>query len=481
MKLPFQVFDERASRGAARRRRARRWLAVPSLLAALAMATQPAALASAQNRDRSSNGELAQPSNSARSKLFVPHIKAPKLYEALASSLELQLLASLSRRPELTVHSQSMLDDLSTAIDIAERSDPNAAELLLAAAERNLKSDSALSAKLLRLDAGWVVVMSHLDLRSGQVLGRAATEPQANSATVGAEVERLLSQLLNTKSPQPPAPAAVGRQLQLAVLPLKAEGVSAEMAAVLSALLATELSRMPEVASVMTPDDIETVLTEAEYLLLLECQEDVGCVQDFASALGRSKVVTGHVGHIEDTYLLGLRLVNMRGEVEVLRRTTEAYAGDGTELPRALRHTAHALLGHDRHTQTGGVELRFNAPSGRGKLGPRSFALGNHVLAFGSLPPGRYDLRFVADDTGFEPLLHQDVYVLPGETTVRSFELKAKAARWPRQAALIAGAVALVGGLAGGALLLKRDDDFDGAQLGTPPPSVEASAATGVR
>ena len=86
--------------------------------------------------------------------------------------------------------------------------------------------------------------------------------------------------------------------------------------------------------AVISRDEIKSMLLHEQSKMLMGC-DDESCLAEIGGALGVQYIVSGNVGRIGETYLLHLKLINIR-EAKVENRVAEVRKVD-TDLVRPPR------------------------------------------------------------------------------------------------------------------------------------------------
>ena len=368
----------------------------------------------------------AQATTTGDRRVLVQRIEAVGVDARLARSLEEALLFELGGRKGLAVVSPAELEQtVRFARDQAELG----CDLLdecMAQVRRKLKVQHLLRGKLSKLGRDLVATFALIHLSSAEVVER-VTRQASDFAGLRAEIGSAADELLGVAEPAPVFTRAPGATLTRAVMPFAARGVPRATAAAMVQILSTELNQI-EGVRVISSDDIAALLAKVETEGKLGCTENMECVVEIGAALGLSKLVTGAVGKIGDTYVVSAQLIDTR-KAEVQNRVLEAFAGDPDELARATKLTAYRIAGVDYGGRRGGVDFTFNVERARVRLGARELQLRDRQLKLDGLPAGRYSLRVLADPEDYRPL-QTDVYVAPGASNVRTFELQDKPVPW---------------------------------------------------
>ena len=118
-----------------------------------------------------------------------------------------------------------------------------------------------------------------------------------------------------------------------------ATGVDADTAALLTSLLAAELSKTGR--SVMTKHDVEQALVIQEERQ--RCGDDVSCMAEIGNALGSRDAVVGTIGRLGQTWVLSLQRIDVR-LVKVRQRVACSAAGPVDVLIPRLTSMAARLF-----------------------------------------------------------------------------------------------------------------------------------------
>ena len=125
-----------------------------------------------------------------------------------------------------------------------------------------------------------------------------------------------------------------------------AAGVDADTAALLTSLLAAELSKTGR--SVMTKQDVEQALVIQEERQ--RCGDDVSCMAEIGNALGSRDAVVGTIGRLGHTWVLSLQRIDVR-QVKVRQRVACSAAGPVDVLiPRLPSMAARLFPGELKQT-----------------------------------------------------------------------------------------------------------------------------------
>jgi formylglycine-generating enzyme required for sulfatase activity len=128
----------------------------------------------------------------------------------------------------------------------------------------------------------------------------------------------------------------------IAVLDLKAEGVSQTIANILSNKLRTEMFGAGTY-NVLNREDMKAILGEQEFQQSGMC-DDTKCLARIGGALGVIYMVSGSIGKIGDTYIISLKMIDIEKIVNV-KIVDEQYSGKEDGLIMAVQNAARKLMG----------------------------------------------------------------------------------------------------------------------------------------
>lgn len=147
----------------------------------------------------------------------------------------------------------------------------------------------------------------------------------------------LASATLARAAESAPEAAGSGRaeKIKLAVMDLSAAGVSPDLAATVTSLVATELERQ-EVFNVVSKAEIRAMLTHEAEKQALGCDAGASCMGDLGNALGVRYLVSGSLGKVGDSYTLNLALTDTQAS-KVEGRVSESAKEQNKLLEVAAR------------------------------------------------------------------------------------------------------------------------------------------------
>jgi hypothetical protein len=240
--------------------------------------------------------------------------------------------------------------------------------------------------------------------------------------------------------------AAQGKK-NIAVLDLKARGLEASVAENITDLVTKEVDRVGLFRTVSMAE-IKRMLEHEQQKILTGC-DDTSCLAEIGGALGVELLLAGGVGKLGDTYLLSLKLIDVR-EAKVLAREERTVTGKVEELVTVSRQAARTLLRPILKQESGTLELTCSEEGdevyvddvmvGTTPLPPRKVPGGYHALKINKK-------RFVVygQDVKIDPqqTTKVEVTLLPSEAFIAEYESSASTYRtlaWVFSGAALAAA-----------------------------------------
>ncbi|MCK5797480.1 MAG: PEGA domain-containing protein, partial [Deltaproteobacteria bacterium] len=145
----------------------------------------------------------------------------------------------------------------------------------------------------------------------------------------------------------------------LAVFRIDPLGIDAHIVARLDGLLRIELARL---ADATIPDPSAVQLLVRKHPRLAACTGDVSCLAEAGRLLGVDRIISGNVGALGDSYVVNLKIVDVKTTHEI-SRIQETISGRPDELIDAVRVAAYRLVAPER--LRGALTVLANIPKAK--------------------------------------------------------------------------------------------------------------------
>jgi TolB-like protein len=357
----------------------------------------------------------------ARKRVMILDLKAAGLDDKLTAALPALIAQEIARHPGYDVASA---DDVQRLVSLQAQKQAVGCtqdDSCLVEVSKKLQADIIVSGSIGKVGES---VVLNLGLVNPREMSKAtgAMETVSRAEDLPAAIIPCLAKLFHWNGAQNPAfHLPKGRKLSFAVLDLKPTGISQSSAQNLTQVLSVTVKGI-EGASVISREDISAMLQLSAAKMETGCADD-SCMAEIGGALGVDRLISGDVGQIGETFIVNLRLIDVRhGEVE--NRVTESYRGEEEQLLRAVRHAAHALLGLPFE---GAGRLAVTATQNAAHVFVDEDKKGQTPIPIEGLKVGRHDVR-VAHDGFFD--WRGEIYVDPAETTSVWAQLKERPQAW---------------------------------------------------
>ena len=391
---------------------------------------KPATEAPAANADESKEApaadapkkEEAKPAGEA-TKVLIMDVEGVDVEEtALKTTTEL-IAGAFDGRTDVNGVTMSSLKDLASWASAQEAMSCKDKLACLSELSKYAEAPAVLKSDLGKVGTQWVLTLVHFDVKTASAKNRLSqsfgtiSEMQQNAKDMVAKVMGWKEQVATNFK------LGDGEKISLAVFNLKTAGVSENIAANLTQVLSAALKEV-EGTTVISNDDIQAMMQLEGEKQNLGCTDDMSCLSEIGGALGVDNLVVGHVGKVQDSFVISLRLINPN-EAKVDNRLVESFKGQEATLLAAIKFAGWGLLGF-KPTQEGSLVVTASEP--KSKL----YVDGKEV---GTLPqppiekmkPGRHAIRIE------KPRFWSwegEVYVKPADLTSQWIELEKKPVRF---------------------------------------------------
>jgi len=196
---------------------------------------------------------------------------------------------------------------------------------------------------------------------------------------------------------------------RVAIHPLQALGTEHEIADRLDATFRAEAARIPGVEMVPRAE-VEAAIADLEEAPG-ECAKRPSCLASIGRATKAHSLVFGTVASLGQSYVLDVKLINVRQKKEV-RRKVKTLSGARAVLIEGVRDVAVSLIAPKHYV--GSIEVRGDAPGGQLFI-DNNAAGAITTAAIGGIEPGAHLVRVTRE--GFDDL-QLKVPVRLGRTTL---------------------------------------------------------------
>lgn len=217
--------------------------------------------------------------------------------------------------------------------------------------------------------------------------------------------------------------ATLGSEPKIAVMDLRASGVAPALAQNLTEVVTAELKSLRGF-QVISHQEIKAMLSFEELRRGLGCEEE-SCLAEIGGALGVDLLVAGNVGRIEQTYLLSLKVIDIR-HARTAGREQESFVGPPDGLLGAARFAIRRVFGLPYDGQ-GRLSISVSEDAAEVALDGEALGQAPSLRLPERLSAGKYRVAVVKQ--GFFPL-EQDVYVEPARPTRVQLNLRERPAKW---------------------------------------------------
>lgn len=138
------------------------------------------------------------------------------------------------------------------------------------------------------------------------------------------------------------SPAFAADSSGVAVLDIQGTGISPELLPTLTEILTVEIAEFG-LYKVIAGRDIQSMLGFERQKDVLGCT-DAACLAEIGGALGVDRIVASHVGMVGSTYVVNIKLINIR-QADTEGRVYETVRGEVDALISIVKTAAQRLLG----------------------------------------------------------------------------------------------------------------------------------------
>jgi len=359
-------------------------------------------------------------------KLLVQKVEAAGVEEAFARSLEEALVLDIGGREGISVVTSAEMQSVVKTVQLKAETGCEGSDECLVEVQRKLDVETLIAGKVTKLGDEFIFSINTVNVANKTVGERISIQGKDLNDVKG-KIKESVDIILGISAPKEMFRLAEGEELRLAVMPLAARGMEQTTADSLTSILSAQLNQIKGI-SVISQDDIKAMLSKAALDSSVSCTDSLECVVEIGASLGLSKLVTGAVGKVKDTFVISVQLIDVRN-ADVVNRVLESYTGDEAELQNAIKLAAYQIAGVDYKSLYGGVDFSFNVKKGVVQFGETETPFEKPQFSAENLIPGRYYLKVRAANENYLPL-QTDVYVAPGAKNVKTFNVLEKPTKW---------------------------------------------------
>ena len=359
-------------------------------------------------------------------KLLVQKIEAIDVEEALAKSLEEAIVLDIGNREGFSVVTSA---EMLTTVKHAQAGMElgcEGSDACLVEVQKKLAVETLIAGKISKLGDEFVLSLNTVNV-ANKTVGNRVTVQGKDLAELKGKIKNTIDQIFGFAKQKQMFTLKEGEELKVAVMPLAARGMDQSTADALTSILSAQLNQIKGI-SVISQDDIKAMLSKVSLDSSVACTDSMECVIEIGASLGLSKLVTGAIGKVKNTYVISVQLIDTR-KADVQNRVLESFAGDADELKNAIKLAAYQIAGVDYTSKPGSVNFTFNVSEAKFQLGDEKGKIADSQIDMKNLIPGRYYLKVLADEEDYFPL-QTDIYVAPGANNVKTFTVLEKPTPW---------------------------------------------------
>lgn len=359
-------------------------------------------------------------------KLLIQKIDAVDVDIALAKSLEEALVLDIGKREGFSVVTSAELTSTVNNAKTGMEMGCEGSDACLVEVQKKLSVGTLISGKVTKLGEELILSLNTVDVNKSTV-GKRVSVNGKDLNDLKSKIHSTVDLMFGLAKEKQMFQLKDGEQLKVAVMPLVARGMEQTTADSLTSILSAQLNQIKGI-SVISQDDIKAMLDKVSLDSKVACTDSMECVVEIGASLGLSKLVTGAIGKVKDTYVISVQLIDTR-KANVENRVLESFTGDADELKNAIKLAAYQIAGVDYTSKPGGVNFTFNVKDADINVGETKSKLKDSQFKEENLIPGRYYLKVLADPKDYFPL-QTDIYVAPGQVNVKTFTVLEKPTPW---------------------------------------------------
>ena len=358
--------------------------------------------------------------------LLVQQIEGVDVEKTLPLTIEQAIVFNIGARKEYSVVTSAEMNEMIKFTEQKMQIGCENSSSCLAEIQNRFDVEKLIAGKIVKLGDEYILTINSVNVNNGTV-GKRVNIQGVKFEEIKNKIPHAIDQILGLSKQIKMFQLEKGEKLSVAVMPLITQGIEQATGDALTQILAAEMNSI-EGMSVIAQDDINAMLGKVEKDLEMQCSDSIECIVEIGAALGLSKLITGTVGKVKDTFVISIQLIDTR-KAKVLARVLESYSGDRSELTNAIKLAAYQIAGVDYSSKKGSINFTFNTDQAKIIIGETKDQLKDSTYRKKDMLPGRYFLKVLGNADDFFPF-QTDIYVAPGITNVKTFSILERPAKW---------------------------------------------------
>ncbi len=271
------------------------------------------------------------------------------------------------------------------------------------------KGDLVFDGSIGQIGKTWTVTLYLLDVKQGKVAARVVKNTQEDEELVQIAMQAatlLLKELKGITGAVVIRKEELGPNPKIAVMNFQASGVEKSLAHNITEIVTVELKQF-QGFQVISHTEISTMLSFEGVKQSMGCSDE-GCMAEIGNALGVNYIVNGNIGKIEETYLVNLKVIDIR-EAKIIGREQESFVGPADDLLPAARFALRRVFGAPFQGE-GLMKLSVSEKEAEVLFNGDSLGQSPKLKNPGTIKVGKYRLSAKKED--FFPL-ERDVFIEP--------------------------------------------------------------------
>jgi hypothetical protein len=154
----------------------------------------------------------------------------------------------------------------------------------------------------------------------------------------------------------------------VAVLDIQGTGIDTQLLPTLTEVLTVEIDALGKY-KVVAGRDIQSMLGFEQQKDMLGCT-DAACLAEIGGALGVDRIVASHIGKVGSTYVVNIKLINIR-KADTEGRVYETVRGEVDALIATIRTSAGKLFANDNPGGAAAASAPKSTPKSTSKAEPK--------------------------------------------------------------------------------------------------------------